>query len=71
MLRLYREEKEEFDKHYNQRSKVESVYSVLKRVFGNALSSRRRRSQRNELYLRVINYNIGIANIKSIKWMVK
>jgi len=71
MLKLYREDREEFDKHYHQRSRVESVYSVLKRVFGNALSSTRRRSQRNELYLRVINYNIGIANMMSIKEMVK
>jgi len=71
MIKLYREDKEEFNKHYHQRSRVESAYSVLKRVFGNALSSRRRRSQRNELYLRAINYNIGIANMTSIKGMVK
>jgi transposase len=71
MLKLYREDREEFDKHYHQRSRVESVYSVLKRVFGNALSSRRKRSQRSELYLRVINYNIGIANMTSIKELMK
>ncbi len=54
MIKLYRENKDEFNKHHHQ-PRVESVYSVLKRVLGNALSSRRRRSQRNELYLRVIN----------------
>jgi len=42
--KLYRDDREEFDEHYHQRSRVESV---LKKVFGNHLSSRRR-SQRNE-----------------------
>jgi hypothetical protein len=40
---------------------------VLKRVFGNNLTSRRRRSQRNELHLRAISYNIGITNLTTIK----
>ena len=71
ILKLYRDDREEFDKHYHQRSRVESVYSVLKRVFGNHLSSRRRRSQRNELYLRAINYNIGVANLTPIKEMAR
>ena len=42
----------------------------MKRVFGNHLSSRRR-SQRNEPHLRAINYNIEIANITSIKEIVR
>ena len=40
-------------------------------VFGNNLSSRRRRSKRNELYLSAINYNIAIANMTSIKEVVR
>jgi len=68
MIKLYRDDREEFEKHYHQRSRVESVY-LLKRVFGNHLTSRRRRSQRNEHYLRAINYNIEIANLTSIKEM--
>jgi transposase len=71
MIKLYREDREEFDKHYHKRSRVESVYSVLKRVFGNTLSSRRRRSQRKGLYLRTISYNIRITNLTTIKEMVK
>jgi len=67
MVKLYKESREEFEKHYHKRSRVESVHSVMKRVFGSALLSRRRRSQRNELYLRVINYNIGINNLTTIK----
>jgi len=50
---------------------VESVNSILKRVFGNHLSLRRRRSQRNEHHLRVISYNIRIANRILIKAMLK
>ncbi len=42
----------------------------MKRVL-QYLSSRRRRSQRNELHLRVISYNIGIANMTSIKAAMK
>lgn len=72
MFKLYREDREEFDKHYHKRdSRMESVYLVLKRVFGNNLSSRKRRSERNELCLRSINYNIGITNITSRKEMVR
>jgi len=48
MIKLYRDDREEFEKHYHQRSRVESLYSALKRVFSNHLTSRRRRSQRNE-----------------------
>jgi hypothetical protein len=40
---------------------------VLKRVFGNNLTSKKRRSQRNELHLRAISYNIGITNLTTIK----
>jgi transposase len=67
MIKQYRESREEFDKHYHKRSRVESVISVLKRVFGNNLTSKKRRSQRNELHLRAISYNIGITNLTTIK----
>jgi transposase len=70
MIKQYRESREEFDKHYHKRSRVESVISVLKRVFGNNLTSKKRRSQRNELHLRTISYNIGITNLTTIKKMV-
>jgi len=41
MIKQYRESREEFDKHYHKRSRVESVISALKRVFGNNLTSKR------------------------------
>jgi len=67
MVKLYREDKNTFEKHYHQRSLVESVYSVLKTVFGNHLSSRRKKAQRRELMCRVIAYNIDRANLATVK----
>ncbi len=56
-----------FDRHYHQRSLVESVYSVLKTVFGNHLTSRRRKTQRRELMCRVIAYNIDRVTLIAIQ----
>ena len=49
MVTLYLEDKESFMKRYHNRSKVESVYSILKTCFGNHPSFRKRRMQRREL----------------------
>jgi len=62
MLAFYRWDGEAFMARYQGRSRAESVWAVLKRVYGNALSSRKRRMQRIELHLRIIAYNMGIAN---------
>jgi len=50
---------EEFPEEiYHQRSKVESVFSVIKRKYGSALRSRSFASQKFELSARIIAYNI-------------
>lgn len=67
MIKLYRNDRKMFDRHYHRRSLVESVYSVLKTVFGNHLTSRRRKTQRRELMRRVIAYNIDRVNLTAIK----
>ncbi len=67
MIRLRLEDKESFLKRYHQRSKAETVYSVLKRCYGNHLSSRNRTTQRRELHLKTLSYNIGIANRTTIR----
>jgi transposase len=67
MITLWLEDKAAFLKRYHQRSKAESVYSVLKRCYGNHLSSRRRRAQRRELHLKTLSYNIGVANLTTMK----
>jgi hypothetical protein len=67
MITLWLEDKKSFLKRYHQRSKVESVYSALKRCYGNHLASHKRRAQRRELHLKTISYNIGIANLTAIR----
>jgi len=67
MMTLWFEDEAAFLKRYHQRSKAESVYSALKRCYGNHLSSHKRRAQRRELHLRTLSYNIGIVNLTNIK----
>lgn len=43
---------------YHQRSKIETVISVVKRCYGDAIHSRRHRTKKNELYFRLIAYNL-------------
>jgi transposase len=67
MITLWLEDQAAFLKRYHQRSKAETVYSVLKRCYGNHLSSRKAKAQRRELHLRILSYNIGIANLTTIR----
>ena len=67
MITLWLENQAAFLKRYHQRSKAESVYSALKRCYGNHLSSRRPRAQRHELHLKTLTYNIGIANLTTTR----
>lgn len=45
------------DKEYHQRSKVETIFSVIKRVFSSILRSRKFYARRLELLFRVLVYN--------------
>ena len=44
---------------YWQRNLVECLFSALKRLFGTSLSSLSAKTQRAELYMRLIAYNLG------------
>jgi len=44
---------------YWQRNLIESLFSALKRLFGNSLSSVSAKTQRAEIYMRMIAYNLG------------
>ncbi len=44
---------------YWQRNIIESLFSALKRLFGNTLGSKHIRTQTSELFCRLIAYNIG------------
>jgi hypothetical protein len=67
MMTLWFEDQAAFLKRYHQRSKAESVYSALKRCYGNYLSSHKRGAQRHELHLKTLTYNIGVANFATIR----
>lgn len=44
---------------YWQRNLIECLFSALKRLFGNCLCSLTARTQRAEIYMRLIAYNLG------------
>jgi len=47
------------DEKYHQRNKVETVFSVLKRKFGEALKARKYRLQIKEIKIKMILYNLS------------
>jgi transposase len=52
--------REEFDAKYHARSNVESVFSALKRKFGETLMSRNLVAQQNELLAKALGYNLTV-----------
>ncbi len=58
MITMFKEKLDYFKKHYHQRSKVESVFFVIKNYFGGRVFSRRIEGQLNEMLLKVLAYNI-------------
>ena len=56
---------------YNQRNKDETIVSVIKRLFGEHISSRLIRMQNRELTFRCITYNLHrMLNLIIIKWIL-
>jgi hypothetical protein len=57
---------------YNQRNKDETIVSVIKRLFGEHISSRLIRMQNRELTFRCITYNLHrMLNLIIIKWFLQ
>ena len=57
---------------YNQRNKDETIGSVIKRLFGEHISSRLIRMQNRELTFRCITYNLHrMLNLIIIKWILQ
>jgi transposase len=52
--------REEFEAKYHARSNVESVFSALKRKFGETLRSKNPVAQENELLAKVLAYNLTV-----------
>jgi len=56
--RLRRKLKENFPKdEYHQRSKIETIISVIKRKYGDTIHSRKQRTKKNECMFKLIAYN--------------
>ena len=58
---LFQAQREDFDRNYHRRSNVESVFSALKRKFGENIRSKNRVAQVNEVLCRLIAYNLTVV----------
>lgn len=58
---LFQANRAEFDLHYHLRSNVESVFSALKRKFGEFIRSRTTTAQVNEVLCKLICYNLSVV----------
>ena len=57
---------------YNQRNKDETIVSVIKRLFGEHITSKLIRMQNRELTFRYIAYNVhSILNLVIIRWILQ
>jgi hypothetical protein len=58
MFHYYQFRREEFLKHYHQRSNVESVFSAIKRKFGDNVRSRSDTAKVNEALAKLVCHNL-------------
>lgn len=58
MFLLFKDKKEEWNKHYHKRSNVETTFAMVKRRLGEHLLSKNYVAQRNELMMKFICHNI-------------
>lgn len=58
---LFQANREAFDANYHKRSNVESVFSALKRKFGENIRSRTPTAQINEVLCKLIAYNLTVV----------
>jgi transposase len=58
MFRYYQYEQEKFMKHYHKRSNVESLFSAIKRKFGDSVRSRTPAAMVNETYAKFVCNNL-------------
>jgi len=69
--KLRRELKQDFPLEiYHQRSKIETIISVVKRKYGDTIQSRKHRTKKNECYLKLIAYNCQKA-INKLETLIK
>ena len=52
--------RDEFNRHYHQRSNAEATFAAIKKKFGETIKSRNRVAQKNEMLCKIIAYNITV-----------
>jgi transposase len=62
---LYSLNREDFLRHYHQRSNVESTFSAMKRKFGGSVRSKLPAAQLNEVLLKCLCHNLSVL-VRSI-----
>jgi len=60
LFRFFKENKEEFYRHYHLRSNVESVFSMIKRKFGGFVRARSDLGRENEILCKALCHNICV-----------
>jgi len=60
MYHLFHYRREQFMAHYHKRSSIESVFSMIKGKFGNAVRSKSEMGQVNEVLCKVLCHNICV-----------
>jgi transposase len=60
LFHLYSYNREAFQSHYGRRQNVEATFSGIKRKFGPAVRSRSPVAQRNEVYVKVLCWNLSM-----------
>jgi hypothetical protein len=58
MFHFYSMHREEFDKHYHQRSNIETVFSMIQAKFGASVRSKAQTAMTNEVLCKVVAHNI-------------
>ena len=67
MYDYFKDNKEEFLRHYHQRSNVETAFSMIKRKFNNNLKTKKDTSQVNEILMKCICHNLAVLGQSSIE----
>ncbi len=58
MFNFFQDHREEFLKHYHKRSNVESTFSAVKRLFGDAVRSKTPTAMVNEVLAKLVCFNL-------------
>ena len=71
MIKLYRDDREEFEKHYHQRSRVEISILSIEEGIQQPPNIKKEEKPEKRTPIKAIKYNIEIANLTPIKEKVR